>query len=69
MKKWKEWIIHNYFTSSSMEPVSILSLIMTCVLVIERLWKYTISHIKKSKCCGSEVEFDHTHDSQNDLNV
>jgi hypothetical protein len=43
-----------------MEPVTVISLIMTCVLVFERVWKYTISHIKKSKCCGSEVEFDNS---------
>lgn len=41
-----------------MEPVSIISLIMTCVLVFERLYKYTLTHVKKSKCCGSEIEFD-----------
>ena len=47
------------FVYNDMEPVTILSLIMSCILVFERLWKYTISNIKKSKCCGSEVEFEH----------
>jgi hypothetical protein len=42
-----------------MEPVTIISLIMTCVLVFERLWKYTIANVRKSKCCGSEIEFEH----------
>jgi hypothetical protein len=40
-----------------MEPVTIISLIMTCVLVFERVWKYTIDHLKKSSCCGGTVEF------------
>lgn len=42
-----------------MEPVTVISLIMTCVLVFERIWKYTIEHCKKSKCCGNEIEFEH----------
>jgi len=69
MKKLRKLIIHNYFINLNMEPISIISLIMTCVLVFERLWKYTISHVKKSKCCGSEIEFDHINSSQKDLNI
>ncbi len=42
-----------------MEPVTILSLIMTCVLVFERLYKYTVDNVKRSKCCGGSVEFEH----------
>jgi hypothetical protein len=50
-----------------MEVVTILSLLMTCVLVFERVWKYTVSHIKRSKCCGGEVEFDNLNSSQKNL--
>lgn len=50
-----------------MEVVTILSLLMTCVLVFERVWKYTVSHIKRSKCCGGEVEFDNLSSSQKNL--
>lgn len=50
-----------------MEVVTILSLLMTCILVFERLWKYTILHCKKSKCCGGEVEFDNLSSSQKNL--
>lgn len=35
-----------------MEPVSILSLVISVCLIIERCFK----HIKKSKCCGAEME-------------
>lgn len=42
-----------------MEPITILSLIMTCVLVGERCFKYFIKNVKVSKCCGSEIQFDH----------
>lgn len=42
-----------------MEPVTIIGLLMTCVLVFERIWKYTLQHVKKSKCCGgTEIEFE-----------
>ncbi len=41
-----------------MEPVTLIGLLFTVVLVVERLWKYTLVHVKRSKCCGSEVEFD-----------
>lgn len=41
-----------------MEPITILSVIMTVILVFERVYKYTISHMKKSKCCGNEIEFE-----------
>ena len=40
-----------------MEPTSVITLIFAIVLVCERVYKYTLTHIKKSKCCGSEVEF------------
>jgi hypothetical protein len=40
-----------------MEPITIISLLMTCVLVLERLWKYTVDHLKRSSCCGGTVEF------------
>lgn len=30
---------------------------MTIVLVIERIWKHTVDHIKRSSCCGGTVEF------------
>lgn len=36
-----------------MEPFSIISLILVCGLVIERIFK----HFKKSSCCGSTIEF------------
>jgi hypothetical protein len=39
------------------EPITIFSIILTAILVAERCFKYAMSHIKKSKCCGSEVEF------------
>jgi hypothetical protein len=41
-----------------MEPVSLISLMMTIVLVIERIWKYTVDHCKRSSCCLGTVEFD-----------
>jgi hypothetical protein len=52
-----------------MEPVTVISLIMTCVLVFERVWKYTISHIKKSKCCGNEIEFENQRSSSSFIDV
>lgn len=36
-----------------MEPFSIISLILVCGLVVERIFK----HFKKSTCCGSTIEF------------
>jgi len=36
-----------------MEPTSIVSIVLILGLVFERILK----HFKKSKCCGSEVEF------------
>ena len=39
------------------DHISIGLIIMTSVLVFERLTKYYLDHVKKSKCCGSEVEF------------
>lgn len=37
-----------------MDPSSILTIILLSFIGIERI----IKHIKKSKCCNSEVEFD-----------
>ena len=43
-----------------MEPVSILSLVISVCLILERCFK----HIKKSKCCGAEIEtYEETHQS------
>jgi len=42
-----------------MEVATIFSVILTSILVFERLWKYTISHLRKSSCCGGSVEFEH----------
>lgn len=50
-----------------MEPVSIISLIMTIVLVGERIVKYCIKNTKRSKCCGASVEFEYRGDSSNNL--
>lgn len=50
-----------------MEPVTVVSLLMTIVLVVERLVKYCIKNTKTSKCCGSEVVFEYHGDSSNDL--
>lgn len=36
-----------------MEPILIISLVLTCGLVFERIMK----HIKSSSCCGSSIEF------------
>lgn len=36
-----------------MEPILIISLVLVCGLVFERVLK----HFNKSKCCGSEIEF------------
>lgn len=36
-----------------MEAFSIISLILVCGLVVERIFK----HFKKSTCCGSTIEF------------
>lgn len=49
-----------------MEPVSILGLAMTVILVVERLFKYFVKNTKKSKCCGGAVEFEYR-GSSNDL--
>jgi len=35
------------------EPATIISILLMAGLVIERILK----HFKKSKCCGSEMEF------------
>lgn len=35
------------------EPASIISIILICGLVVERVLK----HFKKSTCCGSSMEF------------
>jgi len=37
-----------------MEPSSILTIILLCFIGVERL----IKHVKKSKCCNSEIDFD-----------
>lgn len=42
-----------------MEPITILSLIMSTLLLIERCFKYYIKNVKKSSCCGTNVEFEH----------
>jgi len=42
-----------------MEVVTVLSVILTSVLVFERIWKYTITNLKKSSCCGGSFEFEH----------
>lgn len=38
--------------------ISIGLIIMTSVLVFERITKYYLDHVKKSKCCGGEIEFE-----------
>jgi hypothetical protein len=50
-----------------MEVITIIGLLMTCVLVFEKIWVYTVSHLKKSKCCGGEIEFDNLNASQKNL--
>ncbi len=50
--------VSNKNVRDHMEPVTLIGLLFTVVLVVERLWKYTLVHVKRSKCCGSEVEFD-----------
>lgn len=37
-----------------MEPTIIIILVITITISIERIF----SHVKKSKCCNSEIEFD-----------
>ena len=39
-----------------MEPVTVSMVVLTSVLVFERLVKYYLERVKKSKCMG-EVEF------------
>jgi hypothetical protein len=34
----------------------LLSFLFNIFLLIERTFKYYLKHIKKSKCCGSEIE-------------
>lgn len=43
-----------------MDAVSIISACMAIVLVIERMYKYGVKHIKRSSCCGSTCEFRET---------
>jgi hypothetical protein len=53
-----------------MEPVTIISLIMTFILVGERIIKYCVKNTKKSKCCGASVEFEyHGEGSSGNLNA
>ena len=40
-----------------MEPVSISMVVLTSILVFERIVKYYLDRVKKSKCMGNEVEF------------
>ncbi len=42
-----------------MEPITLLSVIMSAILVGERMFKYYVKNVKKSSCCGSSVEFEH----------
>lgn len=39
-----------------MDTVLIVSLIMNIALIAERAFKYYLKHVKKSKCCGTEME-------------
>lgn len=34
-----------------------INLCVSIILIIERLLKYYLKHLKKSKCCGNEIEF------------
>lgn len=47
-----------------MDAVSIISACMAIVLVIERMYKYGIKHIKKSTCCGSSCEFNNNNSDE-----
>ena len=38
------------------DPISLGLIIMTSILVFERLTKYYLDRVKKSKCCGGEME-------------
>ena len=40
-----------------MEPLTVSMVVLTSVLVFERLVKYYLERVKKSKCMGNEVEF------------
>jgi len=40
-----------------MEPISIGMIVLTSVLVCERILKYYMDRVKKSECCGSKIEF------------
>ena len=39
------------------EPVTISMIVLTSILVFERLVKFYLERVKKSKCMGSEIEF------------
>lgn len=39
-----------------MDIVLIASLIINITLIAERAFKYYLKHVKKSKCCGTEME-------------
>jgi hypothetical protein len=40
-----------------MDPASVGLIILTSILVGERLIKLYLNRVKKSKCCGNEIEF------------
>jgi hypothetical protein len=38
------------------DPATV-TIILTCALIIERIFNYSLVHVKKSKCCGAiEIE-------------
>ncbi len=39
-----------------MDAVLICSLCVNIALIVERAFKYYLKHVKKSRCCGTEME-------------
>jgi len=51
------FINNNIFSLYMAEPVTISMIVLTSILVFERLVKFYLERVKKSKCMGSEIEF------------
>jgi hypothetical protein len=39
----------------AIDPATV-TIILTCALLVERVFNYSLSRIKTSKCCGAQIE-------------